>query len=229
MPGPRRRWPAASGPRRTCTTGWPRRADRTRGDWYAHLTGTEFCAVASELCSQCGDEAGAREWLARTSAHPRLPEYPDIAWAAECSIETRFGDPEEGERLLHGLLDERATARSASAGASASGSAGAGTVAASLRDGDGGGGAQAEEPASFGHPDLPELHEPEMWTVLCAGGGATATAGESAVLRVHVFGGFAVSHGGRQVDVPGGKPQQLVKVLAVAGRPVPVDEMADLL
>ncbi len=207
---------------------WLAEADANRGDWYAHLTGTEFCAVASELCSQCGDEAGAREWLARTHAHPRLPEYPDIAWAAECSIETRFGDPEEGERLLHRLLDEGYTAFSERwrfrlwigwCRHRRGDLAGATEMVEAVR----------RETASFGHPDLPELHEPEMWTVLCAGGGATATAGESAVLRVHVFGGFAVSHGGRQVDVPGGKPQQLVKVLAVAGRPVPVDEMADLL
>ena len=73
------------------------RADRMREGELERSVPTPVPTIQERVCSQCGDEAGAREWLARTHAHPRLPEYPDIAWAAECSIETRFGDPEEGD------------------------------------------------------------------------------------------------------------------------------------
>lgn len=205
---------------------WLAEADANHGDWYAHLTGAEFCSVAAELCAQCGDLDGARRWLARTLAHPRLPEYPDIAWPAECSIEVRVGEPAHAEALVVRLLDEGYTeyaqrwryrlwiAWCRRRGGNLDGARE--MIAAVQRD-----------VAAFGRPDLPSLHEPEMWSVLSVLGGSALPA--IAELRVDVLSAFAARDGDVEIVVPSGKPTQLLKVLAVVGRPVPVEEMADLL
>ena len=205
---------------------WLAEADANHGDWYAHLTGAEFCAVAADLCAQCGDLPAARGWLERTLAHPRLPEYPDIAWPAECSIEVRSGEPVAAEALVVRLLDEGYTEYAqrwryrlwiAWCRHRAGDATGAQEMVAAVQ----------RDVAASGQPDLPSLHEPEMWSVLSAltDGAVTAVA----ALRVEVLSAFAARDGDLEVPVPSGKPTQLLKVLAVMGRPVPVEEMAELL
>ncbi|MEQ1699396.1 MAG: AAA family ATPase [Ilumatobacteraceae bacterium] len=205
---------------------WLAEADANHGDWYAHLTGAEFCAVAADLCAQCGDLPAARQWLARTLAHPRLPEYPDIAWPAECSIEVRAGEPVAAEALVVRLLEEGYTEYAqrwryrlwiAWCRHRAGDAVGAQELVAAVQ----------RAVAAAGQPDLPSLHEPEMWAVLSAlDGGVEAPL---AALRVEVLSAFAARDGATEVAVPSGKPAQLLKVLAVMARPVPVEEMAELL
>lgn len=51
----------------------------------------------------------------------------------------------------------------------------------------------------------------------------------AAQLAVQLLGRFAATVGDRPASIPGGKPQELVKLLAVAGRPLPEDEVSEVL
>jgi DNA-binding SARP family transcriptional activator len=90
----------------------------------------------------------------------------------------------------------------------------------------------------MGHPDLPRLLEPGIVARFepLPGGEAQLGAGPDGAepmmaprARIRVLGRFAVVIDGRPADPPEGKPSQLVKLLAVAGRPMPIDEAVEAL
>lgn len=211
-------------------------ADAHHGDWFDHPTGAEFLAVAAELTARAGDVGSARGWLERARAHPAVQEYPDIVWAAEGAIALADGDATACEEILTRLLEEGYTEpvhrwqyrlwiawarhlRGDDDGARE-------LVAAVQRD-----------VAGFGHPELPERFEPARWPALLALDGAShrgaAGTGDGeapiAAASIRLLGEFAVEHGGEAVPIPPGKPEALVKLLAITGRPLPVEEVADTL
>lgn len=205
---------------------WLAEADSHRAEWFDHPTGAEFLAGGAELNALAGDTKAARAWLARAEQHPAVEEYPDIVWPAMGSVEARDGDPAAAVQILTRLLEEGWTEyrerwhyrlwiayalwRAGDAAA----------AAAEFRR-------ACAECATFGQPDFPWLHEPEMCRALSLAPTHDATG--PIQIRVHVLGGFSVSAGGDNVAIAPGKPQQLVKILALAGRALPDDEVCDLL
>jgi len=69
------------------------------------------------------------------------------------------------------------------------------------------------------------LHEPDIWPPL-----VRLLEGDGIpVVSVALLGGFRIEVDGVEVALPAGRPTQVVKVLALAGRPIPVDELAETL
>jgi len=205
---------------------WLAEADANRAEWYDHPTGAEFLAGAAEACAMAGDTAAARQWLARAQQHPAIADYPDIAWPAEGSIEARDGDPVVAQQVLTRLLEEGWTEYRerwhyrlwiASARLRAGDRAGADAMVAVVRN----------ECAGLGQPGFPQLHEPEMWQALTVD--AATAAQPVTTVAVQLLDHFAVLVAGEAAALAPGKPQQLVKMLALNGRAMPDDEVCDLL
>lgn len=210
-----------------------RDADAHHGDWFDHPTGAEFLATGAQALATAGDVTRAREWLERTLQHPALDEYPDIAWPAQGAIALAEGDAGAAEEILQRLLDEGYTEPVwrwqyrlwiAWARHRRGDDAGARELVGTIQ----------REVAAFGHPELPERVEPERWHTLLALASdpdLPAAGGEPAPIptSIRLLGQFAVRHGDIEVTLPPGKPEALVKLLALSGRPLPADEVTDAL
>jgi DNA-binding SARP family transcriptional activator len=206
------------------TLRWLREAERNPGDWLDHPTGTQFLAEAAEIAAMVGAEQIATDYLARSIAQAEAQGWPEIPEAARGSLAARFGDATLAEELL--TLERvdayrnasnrwRASLLVAHARARRGDVAGARSKAAAV----------VEELETLGHPEFAMLHEPEIWSSLVRilDGETTPT------VAVTLLGGFRIEVDGAEIALPTGRPAQVVKLLALAGRPLPVDELAETL
>jgi DNA-binding SARP family transcriptional activator/ATP/maltotriose-dependent transcriptional regulator MalT len=216
---------------------WLAEAERHPGDWFAHPTGIELLADAVDHLGRIGEHEEAARFLERVRRRVAVDEHEgvdQIELVARAIHAARAGDPVAAEtdlvavleteqlprretwriHLLRGLAahrrgDDEAAARHAARG--------------------------FEEAAALGHPELPALHEPHAAAALVGlarrSGSRAAAAADSAAprLAVRLLGGFTVTASGRPVEPPPGRPATLVKLLAVAGAAVPVDEALEVL
>ena len=82
-----------------------------------------------------------------------------------------------------------------------------------------------EQLEALGHPEFAMLHEPDIWPAL-----VRLLEGNSAsMVVITLLGGLGIEIDGADVTLPAGHPAQMVKVLALAGRPIPVDELIEIL
>jgi DNA-binding SARP family transcriptional activator len=197
-------------------------AERRRGPWFDHHTGAEFLAEAALMLDQVGDRDLAREYLARAVA--RETEAPRYVLLAGAVVEARSGDPVRAGQLLGDVavlpdLEVRETWRVALLRAWAASRAGDGARAV-LHTREAFALAGATEA-----PDLPMRREPAIAAALLAlsnGSTDAVDAGPPAV--VSVLGGFGVQRAGTPTTLPAGRPEALVKLLALRGGRLPSEE-----
>jgi len=206
------------------TLRWLREAERHPGDWFDHPTGTQFLAEAAEIAAEVGAEQIAEEYLARSIALAAAQGWPEIPEAATGALAARFGDAILAEHLL--TLERVDAYRNASnrwraALLIAHAQARRGELAAASA----GTSAVINELETLGHPELAMLHEPELWSSLIR----LVDRGSRPHVSIFVLGGFRVEVAGVEVQIPAGRPARVVKILAVASRAMPIDELLELL
>lgn len=193
-----------------------RSAERHFGPWFAHPTGAEFLADAAVALGRVGDATAAAAYAQRAREHAHAVGYPEIALLATGATAARFGDPDEAERdLLAYAASDQPSARDEwhvlllrAHAAARAGRPDAPALSAEAK----------AAAAALGHPDLPQLHEPD----LAGPGGPSAFA-------VRLLGGFAVTAGGRELPPGPGRPALLVKLLALRPEGLGVDTAIELL
>ena len=217
---------------------WLAEAERHPGDWLAHPTGIEFMAEAVDWFGRVDDDAGAARYLSRVRDRVAIDAHEgvdQIELVARAIYKARFGDPAEAESDQVAVLEsEQMPAREAWRVHLL-------RAFAAFRQGNQHRAAQLatrafEHAAALGHPELPQIHEPRLVDVLLplarrrAGSSAVKTM-EAAELAsaVRLLGDFSVTVGGRQSNPPPGRTATLVKLLAVRGRPVPIDDAIETL
>jgi len=206
------------------TLRWLREAERHPGDWFDHPTGTQFLAEAAEIAAEVGADQVAEEYLTRSIAQATAQGWPEIPEAATGALAARFGDAVLAEHLL--TLDRLDAYRNASNRWRASLLiAHAQSRRGNLEAASAGASAVIDELETLGHPELAMLHEPELWTSLVR----LVDREARPALTIAVLGGFRVEVDGIEVQIPAGRPARVVKILAVAGSAMPVDELVELL
>jgi DNA-binding SARP family transcriptional activator len=201
-----------------------------RSDWFDGC-GVEFLADAADYLDRVGYPDLARQYLERAAAGPEQRNFE--VERATAMIMARSGDPEEAEARLVALAatpwcepKERWRVQLLRA-------------LAAWRRGD-----PAATPlaldalglaARLGYPGLPLIMERQAATSLLglvAATGhplATGLATMTFPVTVSLLGGFAVSRGGRAVEVPPGQGRQLVKLVAAAGGSVSAEAAMEAL
>jgi ATP/maltotriose-dependent transcriptional regulator MalT len=202
-----------------------------RDDWFDHATGVDFLADAADLLDRVGETELALEYLERARA--RREEAPLAVAVAEGAVLARSGDPAEAGRELQRVeamprLEPRELWRCTLLRAYAA-----------LRRGDPAAGALAarafDQAAALGKPLLPlvrELRVAERLLDLAAASGSVSAAQlrhTSRPLVITTLGQFEVRQAGTLVRLPPGKPEQLVKLLAVSGGRLPTDQAIEAL
>jgi DNA-binding SARP family transcriptional activator len=213
------------------TAGLVREVEGLGGAWYETVTGLEFLADAADILDRVGEIGPSREFLERAGA--RRSEGPAFVLVAEAAVEARAGDPQRVPALVNAAL---ATAvvpprerwrllllRAYAAWRSGSSEA-AGLAAHAF-----------EAAAGLGTPSLPMTRERDMSSRLLA---LAVEAGSRAAAQldtgdrtatVSVLGRFEVTAGTERIDLPEGKPEQLVKLLAAAGGRLHAEEAIEAL
>jgi DNA-binding SARP family transcriptional activator len=190
-----------------------------RTDWFAHSTGAEVMADAADILDRVGEADAAAAYLAR--ARERAAEAEMSFAVAEAAILARSGDPAAArsaiaETLASPSLHRREAWRLTLLAANAAlrtGEPDVGDLAA----------AAFEEAAALGTPTLPMVREPAIAEALlgiAASAGSTSAArlaGDRPGLEITLLGSFAVARSGQQLALPPGKPEALVKLVAVSG------------
>jgi LuxR family transcriptional regulator, maltose regulon positive regulatory protein len=197
------------------------------GDWFEHPTGIEFLADATLALARAGLQDPASEYAARASERASAAGLPEIAWVAAGAVEARWGDPDRAEAALASFAsspqqaprDEWRTLLFRALAATRRDDGDAATLAARAY----------EAAAELGRADLPSLHEPDVAAAvaplaLAAGSRSVVVGDEPRGYLVTVLGGFGVEADGRALEPPPGRPSTLVKLLALAGAPVPAAE-----
>ncbi len=216
---------------------WLAEAERHPADWFAHPTGIEFLADAVDHLGRVGEHAAAARYLARVEARCAMDGHEgidQIALVARAIHGARAGDPVAAEHDLVACLSLEQVAprehwRMYLLRALAALRTGDEAAARKL------GRRAFEAAAAMGHPALPRVHEADATARLTALLDQDAAPGAPEPLigapRLHVrlMGVFAVTVDGRAADPPDGKPSQLLKLLAVVDRQVPVDEAVEAL
>jgi len=200
-------------------------AEAFRHDWFEHSTGVTFLADAANLLNRAGQHELSASYLARAQA--RRDEAPLDVAVADAAIAARSGDPQQARRLLAELsvmprLEPRerwwVTLMMAYAATRAKDQGAARLVSLAF-----------EQAEALGNPNLPLYRERavvERLAALASGDGAArarALLSTGPKFKVVVLGRFGVASGGDELVLPPGKPEQLVKVLAVAGRRLPTE------
>jgi DNA-binding SARP family transcriptional activator len=203
-------------------------AERRRGPWFDHHTGAEFLAEAALLLDQVGEDDLARGYLARAVA--REAEAPRYVLLAAATIEARSGDPVRAGQLLGDVavlpgLEVRETWRVALLRGWAASRAGDG-VRAALHAREAFALAEATEA-----PDLPMRREPAIAAALLplSNGSASGAIDAGPPALVTLLGGFGVQRAGTPVMLPAGRPEALVKLLALRGGRLPAEEAIERL
>ncbi|MCU1401042.1 MAG: hypothetical protein JWN62_4151 [Acidimicrobiales bacterium] len=206
------------------TLRWLAEAERHPGDWMDHPTGSQFLAEAAEIAAMVGATDVAYEYLRRATAHAAAQGWPEIPEVASGVLAARFGDPQEAEGLLARSAENaylnranewRVTLLVAHARLRHGDAEGARVMAAAVVD----------LLDTLGHPELAMLHEAEIWPPLLR----LLDGTRSPTLTIGLLGGFRITQDGDGLVVQAGRTAQLVKMVAVAGRPLPVDELVEQL
>lgn len=207
-----------------------REAERHRGAWYEHHSGVEFLAEAALLLDQVDELDAAAGYLER--ARERAAEAVRYVRLAEGAAEARRGDPAAAEATLAAVaampdLEVREAWRVALLRGYAAHRAGHADRAAELAREAFGLAARTEA------PDLPLRREPAVAAALqpLADTGST-TAVRSAAggqVSITVLGGFEARRGVVRLGLPPGQPTALVKLVAVSGGRMQVDEVIEAL
>jgi DNA-binding SARP family transcriptional activator len=201
-----------------------------RSDWFDGCGG-EFLADAADFLDRVGHRDLALQYLDRAVLQSEHEDFE--VERATAYIMARSGDPEEAERRLLALAAspwcepvERWRVQLLRA-------------LAAERRGDPAVTALALEAlelaARLGHPGLPLIVERQAATSLLglvAATGhplATGLATMTFPVSVRLLGGFAVTRGGRPVDVPPGQGRQLVKLVATEGGRLTADAAMEAL
>jgi LuxR family transcriptional regulator, maltose regulon positive regulatory protein len=205
-------------------------AESFRSDWFDGCGG-EFLADAADFLDRVGYRDLALQYLDRAVLQSEHEGFE--VERATAAIMARSGDPEEAERRLLALVAspwcepvERCRVQLLRA------------LAAERR------GDPAVTPlalealelaARLGHPGLPLIVERQAVTSLL---GLVAATGHPLAIglatmtfpvTVRLLGGFAVTRGGRPVDVPPGRGRQLIKLVAAAGGRLTADAAMEAL
>jgi LuxR family transcriptional regulator, maltose regulon positive regulatory protein len=205
-------------------------AESFRSDWFDGCGG-EFLADAADFLDRVGYRDLALQYLDRAVLQSEHEDFE--VERATAAIMARSGDPEEAERRLLALVAspwcepvERCRVQLLRA------------LAAERR------GDPAVTPlalealelaARLGHPGLPLIVERQAVTSLL---GLVAATGHPLAIglatmtfpvTVRLLGGFAVTRGGRPVDVPPGRGRQLIKLVAAAGGRLTADAAMEAL
>jgi DNA-binding SARP family transcriptional activator len=198
-----------------------RTAELHPGGWFEHPTGIEFLADAALALARVGLREEADAYATRAAERADAAGHPEIGWIATGAVAARWGDPAEAEQALaaYGGSPQQAPRdewRTLLLRALAADRGGDAAAAASLA-------AQAfEGAAELGQPELPGLHEPDVVAALGSAADRVPRSAEASGpgFAITVLGGFAVASGGRQLEVPAGRPSTLVKLLAVSDGPL---------
>lgn len=205
-------------------------AESFRSDWFDGCGG-EFLADAADFLDRVGYHDLARQYLDRAVLQSEHEDFE--VERATAMIMARSGDPEEAERRLLALAAspwcepiERWRVQLLRA-------------RAAERRGDPAATALAldalELAARLGHPGLPLIVERQAAASLL---GLVAATGHPLAIglatmtfpvALRLLGGFAVTRGGRPVDVPPGQGRQLVKLVATAGGRLTADAAMEAL
>jgi len=193
-------------------------AESSRSDWFDGCGG-EFLADAADFLDRVGYRDLAQEYLDRAVLQSEHEDFE--VERATALIMARSGDPEKAERRLLALAaspwcEPSERWRIQLLRALAAGRRGDSAATRLAID-------ALELAARLGHPELPLIIERQAATSLLglvdATGHplATALATMTFPVTVSLLGGFAVTRGGRAVDVPPGQGRQLVKLVATSG------------
>ena len=183
--------------------------DAHRGDWYDHPTGIEFLADAATMLARLGDPA-ARRYATVAQARPTPPATRRSRGSRWAPWRPARGT-RRGPRSCSWPMPPRRSSRRAMPGGrcwcAPTPPAGAETGGRrALGPGDGRGRrARPSRPAAAAGADL------------------VRRDGETTAYTLTLLGGFRVVAGGRELEVPPGRPATLVKVCALAGGSVPAD------
>lgn len=207
-----------------------RQVELYRGTWWESGS-ADFMAEAADLLDRVGEVALAREYLTRALAEPK--DVPHVVLLSAAVLEARHGDPVAAEERLIAAADTpiepREYWRLSLLRAYAAFRRGQEKVAGSLA-------ARAfEEAARLGHHDLPLLREREITEQLL---GLAIETGQPAALALHgittpmalsLLGRFSLTLGGRDVKVGTGQEAQLLKVVAVSGGRIHIEQAIEIL
>jgi DNA-binding SARP family transcriptional activator len=197
-----------------------REAERHRGDWFEHATGTEFLADGATLLDRVGETTTARRY--RRRAKERKAQSRPAVLSAEAALEARTGDPARAEVLLSELLalgqvEARDRWRITLLRAFAALRRGDDSAAALAAD-------AFEQAAAWTESPIPLLRERALSDRLLA---LAVEAGSQAAARLEVsalpisittLGRFEVRRGGLVLELPAGKPTALAKLVATRGQ-----------
>lgn len=216
---------------------WLADAERHPGDWFGHPTGIEFLADAVDMLGRVGDHEAAAAYLARVER--RCADDPhagvdQIAVIARAIHNARAGDAERAQSLVGDALATAQLAprehwrmyllRGLAAHRAGDEERAAQNAARAL-----------EEATALGRPDLPDIHEPRALEALLPlvkrsrPPAAQALVESEPTVAIRALGGFALTVSGRPADPPPGRPQMLVKLLAISGHAVAADEAVEAL
>ncbi len=214
------------------TLQYAREMEARPGEWWA-WEGAMFLADAADSLDRVGFTALAADCLARAQGDPQNAAAA-IAMA-ECALLARHGDPELAEQQLASVeflaaapLPPREYWRVTLLRAYAAmrrGDASAGGLAARA----------FEQAARMGQPNLPLIRERELTEALLAlavetGLPAALTLEVSSLpTALSVLGRFELTRGGRGVQLSPGQGQQLLKLVAVRGGKVHVEQAIEAL
>jgi DNA-binding SARP family transcriptional activator len=189
-----------------------------RSDWFDGC-GVEFLADAADYLDRVGYRDLARQYLDRAAVNAEQRNFE--VERATATIMGRSGDPEEAERRPVALAaspwcEPKERWRVELLRALAAQRRGDPAAAPLALD-------ALELAARVGHPGLPLIIERQAAASLL--GLVAATGHPLAVglatmtfpVTVRLLGGFAVTRGGRAVDVPPGQGRQLVKLVTASG------------
>jgi ATP/maltotriose-dependent transcriptional regulator MalT/DNA-binding SARP family transcriptional activator len=198
---------------------------RHQGDWFDHHTGVEFLADAAVILDRVGERVSSREYLERALA--RAGESEAIVRFAEAAVLARSGDPDSAETALRRVeampyLQGRERWRVALLRACA---AHRRADEPSAREH----AARAfAEAAALGHPELPLVKERELAERLRP---LVPGAVHPAALPVSIqaLGAFEALRGGAPLELPAGRPAQLVKLLAASGGRIGAEQAIEAL
>jgi DNA-binding SARP family transcriptional activator/ATP/maltotriose-dependent transcriptional regulator MalT len=205
--------------------------EQHRGDWFSGFSGLGFLTDAADALDRLGLHDAAARYLERARRR-RHQDERQFATAEAC-IAARSGDPREGRRLVRQALDRpglaprrrwRLELLDAWAGSRA-GDATAGAQAAKVFD----------YCLDVGWPQLPLVKERAVAEALlplaaAAGSyGAHSLAEGTGRLRLRCLGELVVTHSGRALELPAGRPTFAVMAVVAAGGTMHAEQLIDAL